>query len=246
MTIQEMHNRIQLRVQKIDSNAYDTLLPEEVDEYINHSVSKFIKDRFEPRSNRFRLGFEQSIKRIEDIRTHIETDELDAQEVSQKFFENIYTDKAAFPSDHFLSISVGLKVFYNYNGIEYSTNSGKRVPDGTENTDYKALRTKAKFFQHDDLYSALDDPFNKPTIQTGIFTIDKDSIYSYTNDRFITDKFVLTYIRQPQKVSLSGGTDCDLSEGVHDEIVDLAAKLILGDIGGLGAEAKFQSLSDTE
>lgn len=245
MTIQEMHNRILLRVQKIDSNVHDTILSEEVDEYINHAIVKFIKDRLEPRSNRFRLGFEQSIKRIEDLRTHITTDELDTTEVAQKYFNNIFVDKATIPDDHLFLLSIGLKVFYNSNGISYTVSSSKRQPDGTQGTDYEVLRTDAKFIQHDDLYAVLDDPFNRPIIRRGIFTIDNTNIYSYTNDNFITDKILTTYIRQPVEVSLSGDTDCDLSEGVHDEIVDLTAKLILSDLSGI-SEAQFQSLTDTE
>ena len=229
MTVQEMQKYVQQHLGAMDS-------PPESDDvirYINKAIHKFIVNHFEPRANRLGLGFEQSIKRIEDLRDLITTTEQDTSEVSQSFVSDIYADKADIPDNSFLLLSVGLKVFYNSNGISYSVNNGKREPDGVLDTDYAQLRVSGKFVQHDDIYKVLSDPFNKPRITKGIFTIDDDSVYSYTDDTFITDKIVLSYIRQPAKVSLKNNVDCDLSESVHEDIVDLAVKLILQDKGML-------------
>lgn len=245
MTIDEMHTFLDLRVQKINSNAFDNILPEEKDVYINDAIDQFVKDRVEPRSNKLGLGFEQSIKRIEDLRTLLKTSEIDTEEHGQILLEGFFADTATLPADHFLPISVALKIQYNDEGVTFTVPSQKRVVDGTLDTDYKEKRIPAKPVQHDDIYSLLEDPFNSPGLSTGIITIDNDKIISYTDDRFITDKVVLTYIRQPQEVSLSGSTDCDLSANTHREIVDIAAKNILSDIQSLG-QAQMQALDDLE
>lgn len=241
-----MHTKLDLRTQKINSNAFDNFLQEEKDEYLNDAITQFVKDRVEPRSNKLRLGFEQSIKRIEDLRTLVKTGEIDTEEYSQLLLEGFFADTATLPTDHFLPLSVALKIQYNDNGVTFTTPASKRVVDGVVNTDYAEKRIPAKPVQHDDIYALLEDPFNTPNLFMGIITIDNDKIISYTDDRFITDKVVLTYIRQPAKVSLSGGTDCDLSTNVHDEIVDIAASQMLSDIEALGKEAQYASLNDLE
>jgi len=245
MTIAEMHTKLDLKVQKINSNAFDNILSEEKDVYLNDAIEKFVKDRVEPRSNRLQLGFEQSIKRIEDLRTLITVDEIDTEEFGQLYLEGFFGDSADLPADHFLPLSVTLLIQYNQDGVTFTTPSTKRVIDGVEGTDYAERRAAAKIVQHDDIFALLKDPHNSPHPNLGLVTIDNDEIISYTDDSFITDKVILTYIRQPAEVSLSGGTDCDLSANTHREIVDMAAKDIKADIQALD-QAQFQTLDDLE
>ena len=246
MTIEEMHDNVQLRVQKIDSNSYENILDEEVDVYLNKAIDQFIKDRLEPRSNRFGLGFEQSVKRTEDLRTLIKRSEVDTEEVTTDVIEGVFIDSATIPADFMYPINIALKIQYNDEGVTFTTPSTKRVVAGVLDTDYAEKRVPSKVIQHDDILYVVKDPFNKPSLSSGVVTIDNDKIYSYTDNRFITDKIVINYIRQPVTVSLSGTTDCDLSTNTHQEIVDIAAKLILSDIEALGKAQQVESLNDLE
>lgn len=63
-----MHNYIRLELNKIDSNLYDDFLPEEIDAFINQAQAVFIKERYSPKSNSKKEGFEMSQKRIDDLR----------------------------------------------------------------------------------------------------------------------------------------------------------------------------------
>lgn len=229
MTAQEMQKSF---MQQLSAMGVEHTIPsEDVMLYLNKAVDQFVKEKFNSRSNRLRQGFEQSPKRLEDLRELIVTAELDCTEVSQGIMTDIYMDKADIPSDHFLLISVGLKVFFNVNGISFTVNNSKREPDGTLNTDYGEMRVPAKFVQHDDIYSVLDDPFNKPRIRKGVFTVDDGSIYSYTDDSFVTDKIVVTYLKEPATISIDNQTDCDLANAAHEDVVDLAAMLFANDKG---------------
>lgn len=67
-----MHIAVNLGVQKLASFQVDNLLPEEIDHEINMAVRRFINQRYSPQSNPKRRGFEQSQKRIDDLRTLLE------------------------------------------------------------------------------------------------------------------------------------------------------------------------------
>ena len=67
-----MHIAINLGVQKLASFQVDNLLPQEIDHEINMAVRRFINQRYSPASNTKGKGFEQSQKRIDDLRTLLE------------------------------------------------------------------------------------------------------------------------------------------------------------------------------
>lgn len=68
MTAQEVHIELDLGLQRINSFDTSELLPQEKDWFINNEVLKFIKQRTNPKSNIKGQGFEDTIKRLEDIK----------------------------------------------------------------------------------------------------------------------------------------------------------------------------------
>ena len=74
MTIAEMHTAINLGVQKVASFQVDTILIEEMDLEINKSIERFVNQRYNKFGNKYRTGFEESQKRIDDLRTLIMED----------------------------------------------------------------------------------------------------------------------------------------------------------------------------
>ena len=67
-----MHIAVNLGVQKIGSFQVDNLLPEEIDHELNLAQRRFIKQRYSNLSNAKRQGFEQSQKRLDDLRNLLE------------------------------------------------------------------------------------------------------------------------------------------------------------------------------
>tara|TARA_R100001015_G_C4626864_1_gene186090 strand:- start:142 stop:1305 length:1164 start_codon:yes stop_codon:yes gene_type:complete len=84
-----------------------------------------------------------------------------------------------------------------------------------------------RFSQQDDIFTLLSDPFNTTKYTSPLTTIRGRSIDVYTSDIFIIDTVKITYIRQPQEISLSLGIDCELPEHTHQEIVAMTVSSIL-------------------
>ncbi len=66
--IQERHIEVDLELNKINSNLYDIILPEEKDYFLNKAQERFVKQRYGAKSNAHQTGFEMSQKRIDDLR----------------------------------------------------------------------------------------------------------------------------------------------------------------------------------
>lgn len=86
------------------------------------------------------------------------------------------------------------------------------------------------YVQHDDIFTLLNDPFNTTKKTDPLTTIRGNNIDIYTNDIFIIDAVKITYIRNPKKISLSLGIDCELPEHTHQTIVDMTVSSILEEI----------------
>lgn len=69
MLIQEMHNKIELRLQKMASHAYDWIQSPQVDSYINDTILSFTKNRFNSFSESNKAPFQKNIKSMEDLKT---------------------------------------------------------------------------------------------------------------------------------------------------------------------------------
>ena len=72
MTVEEMHIAVNLGVQKIASFQADNLLAEEIDYELNTAVRRLISQRYNMQGNKYRRGFEQSQKRLDDLRHLVE------------------------------------------------------------------------------------------------------------------------------------------------------------------------------
>ena len=120
-----MHISVNLGVQKIASLQADTLLPQEIDFELNIAMMRFIKQRYNPLSNRMGRGFEQSQKRIDDLRNLVVT--ANSTTISTGGFltdalghyiyttstTNIYMERAILPLDYLFLVSVSAEVHYN-------------------------------------------------------------------------------------------------------------------------------------
>jgi len=71
MTTQEMHIEIDLDLQKINSQNTKNLLPQEKDWFLNREVINYLISKTTPSSNVKQLGFEDTAKRVEDIKDFI-------------------------------------------------------------------------------------------------------------------------------------------------------------------------------
>ena len=102
MNVQEMHLAIQQGVDKINSLQADMLLREEIDIELNKSQMRFINTKY-GKNNKYRKGFEESQKRIDDLRSLVREYEAPVnykEELGNKF--NI--DTFNLPYDYFWGV----------------------------------------------------------------------------------------------------------------------------------------------
>ena len=69
MNIAQIHIAINQGLQKINSFQVDIFLPQEIDLEINKNIERFVAQRYSKLSNLKKQGFEESQKRIDDLRT---------------------------------------------------------------------------------------------------------------------------------------------------------------------------------
>ncbi len=111
-----MHIAVNLGVQKIGSFQVDNLLPEEIDHELNLAQRRFIKQRYSNLSNAKRQGFEQSQKRLDDLRNLLEDyffhlpSYMGAIYTSTSY-NDIFAYRVKLPTDYMHLINVRAKIF---------------------------------------------------------------------------------------------------------------------------------------
>lgn len=122
-----MHIAVNLGVQKIASFQADTLLPQEIDFELNIAMMRFIKQRYNANSNRQGKGFEQSQKRVDDLRNLVVTTSSNTLSAGGFLNDalgtyiyntgntNIYMERATLPLDYLFLVSVTAYVRYYCN-----------------------------------------------------------------------------------------------------------------------------------
>ena len=127
MNVTDMHISVNHGVQKIASHQVDVLLPAEIDHELNKAQMNFIKQRYGTYSNRYMRGFEQSQKRIDDLRTLLKEQSLSTTfkgQISSKH----YIDTCVLPDDYmFLINQRSLTAHNNCYPIEFGEVNVDRV-----------------------------------------------------------------------------------------------------------------------
>ena len=112
MTVQEMHLAIQQGVDKINSLQADLLLSEEIDIELNKSQMKFINTKY-GRNNIYKEGFEQSQKRIDDLRSLIQEYE-NLVNYKETYDDRFEVDMFQLPEDYMYLVNQRSTVYHNW------------------------------------------------------------------------------------------------------------------------------------
>lgn len=118
MTIEEMHIAVNLGVQKIASFQADSLLPEEIDYELNTAVRRFVSQRYNKQGNKYGRGFEQSQKRLDDLRHLVEDYTTQRHSYmgvgyTSRTKGNIDIYRYKFPNDYMFLVNVLSEVTYD-------------------------------------------------------------------------------------------------------------------------------------
>ena len=221
MNISEWHILFEVFMDKVDSQSLPEFTSEEKDVLFNEAIERFVKTRYSSKSVSVGKrsfvtdkGFEQSQKRIDDLRTLVKT--VYATTTSYIYqdgaytvaLDDLYTDEnrtVPFTDEYYFFARINPKV---------------------NNTKCSKYINKNKLIEHDDLNYALDDPFNKPSGNYPLMYFeDSDIIILSGNDT--VENCRLTFIKKPTIVDLDTNTNSDLPEHTHREVIQLAVQIAL-------------------
>lgn len=105
---------IDLELNKVNSNLYDIILPQEKDYFLNRAQERFVKQRYTAISNPKQRGFEMSQKRIDDLRNLLVPNYYDkVYQLSSTDFDFTTKGRFYFPDDYLFLTSNRSKVYTN-------------------------------------------------------------------------------------------------------------------------------------
>lgn len=84
MTTQELHIQLDILLQKVNSNSNKDFLPQEKDYLINREIMKFIRQRFNPKSNNKGESIFDIIQRNQDLNSLIRTVPIDVIYIDER------------------------------------------------------------------------------------------------------------------------------------------------------------------
>lgn len=87
-------------------------------------------------------------------------------------------------------------------------------------------RTNNRLTPTNNLQAINQSAFFKTSYYSPISELANSNLYIYRDGSFTVNGTLIDYIRKPQPISLSLGTDCELPEGTHQSICDLAIEYI--------------------
>ena len=232
MDIKSMHYDFKKKLNKIDSQQYKNLKIPEIDWVLNDAAEIFVKNIAQPRKSN-NLGFEINQRTIDDIRT-IVVDEDDSTAIV------VSNDKAELPKDYWFYVS-----------------SHAKISKG----DCSDIRADVFIRQHNDAVksSSFDDSSFMWRIVNARFY--EKGIKFIKDSDFTIDEFFMSYIKRikymhnaedfgsdnmytlPSGDVLTDTQDCELPEGVHREIVDIAVLITTGELESPSYQFKREKLN---
>lgn len=108
MTIDEMHIRYKLLLDKADTQNYPDIEPEEIDEFLNMSQERFVKQRYGINNNK-RASFESSQKRTDDLQELVKNYESSVT-TSQVASNKEYGFFVDLPADYWFMVNEEAKI----------------------------------------------------------------------------------------------------------------------------------------
>lgn len=218
MNVQQMHIGVDLGIQKVNSNAFDDLLPEEKNYYLNRAQREYIR--------------RQTAYLREDMDEMSRPDFVRQSEV----FDNLST---VITKEVVTGLSLSTETgFNNAVVLPYSelTNDifsfGYAQAKDNSSSDWKACKP----ISTSEIHQYTDTKYNSPVFRRfPIVRTDSGIMIFYDSESTGIAEFSIMYIKTPLELIESNAgsdqtTESELPESSHDDIVDIAINMILGDL----------------
>lgn len=245
MTIQEFHQNFKFRLDKLDSIAYPNFLPEEIDLILNQAQNRIVKQRYGT-NNIKRKSFEETQKRIEDLKELLRTVvTIPVEPKSDNVSNNAYN--VDLQDDHWFTIwekaiingpscnsqiKIPIRNFYSGQS-ETAPALGGGEDEINQFTIVLGKEVEVRPITHLELDKTLNDAFKAPDKDKILRLMYRNRAELISSSNYTIMRYIYRYIKKPNEMSISNNVNCELSEHLHDEIVDEAVKIALE-----GIEAK--------
>ena len=239
MTTGEFNNEFDIYYNSIASNSAPGLDLYEKSVYLTKAQLEIVKNHFNPRGNKYQVGFEGNSKRRVDLQNLITS----GKSVNKITADGLNDNSTFFtiPNETYIIIQEECKV----------DSSNLCVND-------KYLKVVPK--THDEYNTQINNPFKKPNNKLA-WRIDNGLLNGVSNVEIISEydlkEYKFKYIVYPSPIVLTNLTTlypgeglsidgvtieqtCKLNEGIHREILDRAVELALADYKPNSAALKAQ------
>lgn len=227
MTVSEMHLAFKFGLDKLDSLNYPDFLPTEIDLLLNKSQDRFVKQRYGTTNNK-KQSFEETQKRTEDIK-NVVTEATLTPVVNSAANVDSNAQFVVLPTDHWITI-------LELTGVSYLDCKG----------DTQTERVYTKAIQHNDYSKVISNPFEKPNTEKVLRLMSDGKVELLHASNVTLVDYFLRYIKEPVRISISIPTDCELSELVHEEIVNGAVTIALEGIEAKRLQSFAPVIQNTE
>lgn len=201
MTINDMHNLFRVLGQQMGMQNVRAILPESIDLYLNNAIIKKVRTLL---LENLKIDGESRIITRRDTIVPINALRTLYSEYDD-YLEEVESSIEVTPTLSKLMVILGVSIMYADNGKIYEC----RLIDSIE------------------LANTLNDYCNRPDKENPIAVYIDGHLRLYFGENSVTgeDRYFVKYVKLPATVSLSGNTDCDLPEYLHNEIVENAVKM---------------------
>jgi hypothetical protein len=215
MNIKEVVLKHKLRLNKEDSFDFDNIPDSKIIEACNKAQLQVINRLYSPKTI-YKEGFEQTIKRLDQLQKLVTDPTPIVMVRKDRYYES------DLPNNYF-----------DYVRIDVNAKS-------EECTTPIDLAISLK--EEGNVNTLLQDDFQNPSLewQETFCTISNDKIKVWTNNNFELEDPLLTYLRYPIKMDISGykhvdgsnsiDVDPELPDDMVELIIDASCKIIAGDI----------------
>ena len=205
---------------KTEGLSYPAFEVEELDFWINEAIDRYVKTRYSGLNVKGE-SFEQSQKRIDDLRTLVtETRIVPTASNNSSDKPNLYlVDINDFPADYMLFLND--EVYIQFNNEVTGATTHLRTSTTPCTSDTYSFMVNDPYSEHR-LHLGTAKPLRMFTAK-GVELIPDGTLYSI-------EYYYMKYLRNPATVMYSNGTDCDLPDHTHREIVLLTVKILIENI----------------
>jgi len=227
-----MHDSFRLELDKVNSLQYPDFTTAEIDYWLNRAIREFTKTRYSG-VNYKKEGFEQSQKRIDDLRTLVREVTIPCT-ITGAIKPNGYVLSGGFINSVFTPDTYWLSL-------------GEEV-DITP-TNGSSLRQGVTEVTSDEYRFEIDNPYSTFRLHYGnakpLRLFYNDTIEFISDGGYTVDNAYVRYIKAPAMVDFAT-TSCDLPEHTHDEIVIIGVRLVLENIEQPRLQSYSQNMATME